>query len=127
MCGVAGGKRAGTRRAEKSGGNALTTLGYALAITACVVAWGYLVYLAIEFGSTARHGDSGAWWLLVLATLGAVGCLFVGILVGSRLAHALGTQSRSTATPAGSGPSHASDSAHGSTPPRVAGGRRALR
>ena len=30
----------------------------ALGITAAVVAWGYLVYLAIDFGSDARNGDS---------------------------------------------------------------------
>ena len=29
----------------------------ALGITAAVVAWGYLVYLAIDFGTTARNGD----------------------------------------------------------------------
>jgi hypothetical protein len=90
MSGVAGGKRAGTRRAETSRGNTLPTLGYALAITACIVAWGYLVFAAIEFGTAARGGDTEAWWLLLLATLGAVACLFTGILVGSRLLQSLG-------------------------------------
>lgn len=90
MCSVAGGKRAGARRAQRSGGNALTRLGHALVITVCVVAWGYLVFVAIEFGSAARHGDSGGWWFLLLATIGAVACLFAGILAGSRLLHSLG-------------------------------------
>ena len=54
-------------------------------ITACVVAWGYLVYLAIDFGTAARSGESSAWGLLVLSSLGAVACLFAGLLFVSRL------------------------------------------
>jgi hypothetical protein len=57
----------------------------ALGITAAVVAWGYLVYLAIDFGTTARNGDSTAWWFLALATVGAIACLFVGMMLGTRL------------------------------------------
>ena len=30
----------------------------ALGITAAVVGWGYLVYLAIDFGTSARDGDA---------------------------------------------------------------------
>jgi len=57
----------------------------ALGITAAVVAWGYLVYLAIDFGTTARNGDGTAWWFLGLATIGAIACLFVGMMFGTRL------------------------------------------
>jgi hypothetical protein len=57
----------------------------ALGITAAVVAWGYLVYLAIDFGTTARDGDSTAWWFLALATVGAIACLFVAMMLGTRL------------------------------------------
>lgn len=81
----------------------------ALGITAAVVAWGYLVYLAIDFGTTARNGDGTAWWYLALATLGAIACLFVGLMLGTRL---VGLLRASAPTP---------------TPPRPPGGRRAAR
>lgn len=80
------GKRAGSRRAARPArANRPAALGYAAAITLLVVAWGYLVYVAIDFGSTARAGRSTAWWLLALASLGAVACLFIGLLLVTRL------------------------------------------
>jgi hypothetical protein len=57
----------------------------ALGITAAIVAWGYLVYLAIDFGTTARNGTDSAWWYLGLATVGAIACLFAGMMLGARL------------------------------------------
>ena len=57
----------------------------ALGITAAVVAWGYLVYLAIDFGTSARDGDSRGWFFLALATVGAIACLFVALMLGTRL------------------------------------------
>lgn len=57
----------------------------ALGITAAVVGWGYLVYIAIDFGTTARDGDGTAWWFLGLATVGAIACLFVAMMLGTRL------------------------------------------
>ena len=83
----------------------------ALGITAAVVAWGYLVYLAIDFGTAARDGDSTGWWMLALATIGAIACLFVGMLLGARFVRRL----RGEAAP------------EPPTPPRVPGGRRAAR
>lgn len=62
----------------------------ALGITGCVVAWGYLVYAAVDFGSTARGGDPTAWWFLALASLGAVACLFVGLMLVARALRRLG-------------------------------------
>ncbi|GAB2969598.1 hypothetical protein [Nocardioides montaniterrae] len=62
----------------------------AVAITGCVVAWGYLVYAAIDFGASARRGSGGAWFLLLLAALGAVACLFLGLMLVVRLSRALG-------------------------------------
>ena len=116
---VATGKRAGSRRGAKQqasfNGPAFVL---ALAITGCVVAWGYLVYLAIDFGTSARAGESSAWGLLVLASLGAVACLFAGLLFVSRLLRALGMTSHDEDTEA-SEPTPAA--------PRVAGGRRAAR
>ena len=92
-------------------------------ITLCVIAWGYLVYAAIDFGTAARAGDSGAWGLLVLSSLGAVACLFAGLLFVSRLLRALGLSSHgdddSPAAPEAAPPTQA---AH-----RTPGGRRAAR
>lgn len=154
MAPVAGtsGKHAGARKApkpQKSSRFPVAALGYAFALTACVVAWGYLVWLAIDFGTTARAGNASAWWLLGLATLGAMACLFVGLLLAARLGHVVGLASPATVPPPqlavpsqpSSSPSTASPSAvshavsqpsAGSgvptpTSPRVRGGRRALR
>ncbi|WP_459973927.1 hypothetical protein [Nocardioides pyridinolyticus] len=111
MAGSTGGKRAGSRRGprrKKRFQPALLLL--ALGITACVVAWGYLVYAAIDFGSTARSGNDAAWWFLALASAGAVACLFVGLMLVARVTRRLGiTQA----------PSSPSDE------PRPVGGRRA--
>ena len=62
----------------------------AAGITLSVVAWGYLVYAAIDFGSSARGGDSTAWWFLGLASVGAVACLFFGLMLVARLLRRLG-------------------------------------
>jgi hypothetical protein len=90
-------------------GGRLALLLLALGITAAVVAWGYLVYLAIDFGTAARDGDSRGWWMLGLATAGAIACLFLGMIFGARLFARL----RADAAPP--------------PPPRTPGGRRAAR
>lgn len=59
-------------------------------VTLAIVAWGYLVYAAIDFGASARAGDGGSWGLLALASVGAVACLFVGLLLVARLLRMLG-------------------------------------
>lgn len=103
----------GARRAERPARPATpwsTVAGLALGLTLAVAAWGYLVWLAIDFGNSARVGNSSAWWLLVLASLGVVACLFVGLILLARLARTLGLG--------------ASDPA---APPRVQGGRRRAR
>ena len=61
-----------------------------LAITLLVVAWGFLVLAAIDFGSTARGGDSAAWGFLAIACLGAAACLFTGMILVGRLLRAAG-------------------------------------
>ena len=111
MAGTAAGKRAGSRRGprrKKSFQPALLLL--ALGITACVVAWGYLVFAAIDFGSSARGGEDRAWGFLALAALGAVACLFVGLMLLARVARRLGITQ---------GPPKDEQ------PPRPVGGRRA--
>jgi hypothetical protein len=110
------GKRAGSRRGPRqSGGINKTALALAVGITLCVVAWGYLVYLAIDFGTSARSGESGSWALLALASIGAIACLFTGLLLIARLMRALGI----TSAP--------DDEPSEPAPPRVPGGRRAAR
>ncbi len=64
-------------------------LGLALGITATLVAWGVLVYAAIQFGQDARTGALAAWVFLVLSTLGAAACLFVTLMLGIRVADVL--------------------------------------
>ena len=112
------GKRAGSRRGprrKKRFQPVLLLL--AVGITGCVVAWGYLVYAAIDFGSTARDGDQNAWWFLALASVGAVACLFVGLMLVARLLRRLGITS---------GPDRA-DPTDTPAEPRPVGGRRASR
>jgi hypothetical protein len=122
------GRHAGSRRAESfptsSGGppqgspgkpgkrSPAKLLALALAVTLSVVAWGYLVYAAIDFGATARGGESRAWWFLGLASLGAVACLFVALLLVIRLMRMLGVTKGAEASP---------------DPPRPVGGKRAAR
>ena len=111
MCAVgSSGKRVGPRQ-KRSFDAALLLL--AVGTTACVVAWGYLVKAAIDFGTTARAGQSQAWWFLGMASLGAIACLFVGLMLGARILRRLGVT--------GSSP--------GATPgtARPVGGRRAMR
>jgi hypothetical protein len=93
----------------RGGGGRLPLLLLALGITAAVVAWGYLVYLAIDFGTAARDGDNTGWWMLGLATVGAIACLFLAMMLGARLFQRL----RADAAPP--------------PPPRTPGGRRAAR
>lgn len=86
-------------------------------MTLAVVAWGYLAFAAIDFGIDARDGDPGAWKYLALASLGAVACLFLGLMLLARLLALLGVG----APPTPPGPP--------APPPvpRTAGGRRAAR
>ncbi|MEZ0578129.1 hypothetical protein [Nocardioides sp. MH1] len=85
---MSSGKRAGARQKR---GFRPVLLVLALAITLCVVAWGYLVYAAIDFGSTARHDDdNAAWFYLAVAAIGAVACLFLGFMLVARFSRAVG-------------------------------------
>jgi len=115
---VTGGKRAGSRRGprpKRSFRPALLAL--ALGVTLSVVAWGYLVYAAIDFGATARGGDEQAWWFLAIASVGAVACLFFGLMLIAQLLRRLGITK----------PPGASEVPDEPEPPRPIGGRRASR
>ncbi len=105
------GKRAGVRQKSRF---RPTVLLLALGITGGFVAWGYLVKAAIDFGIEARSGTADAWMFLAIACLGAVACLFIGLMLGARVLRELGvTSDRSTPREP--------------PPPRVPGGRRAAR
>ncbi len=91
----------------------------ALGVTATLVAWGVLVYAAIDFGQEARSGEPTAWVLLALTTLGAAACLFVTLLLGARIL-ALIQNGSQTATPTTPTPAP-------TRPTRPPGGHRAVR
>jgi hypothetical protein len=57
----------------------------ALGITLTLVAWGFLVWAAIDFGAQARGGETPAWAFLALATVGATACLFVTLILGNKV------------------------------------------
>lgn len=50
-----------------------------------MVAWGVLVYAAIDFGGEARSGEPFAWVFLAITTISAAGCLFATLLLGARV------------------------------------------
>jgi hypothetical protein len=57
----------------------------ALGITATLVAWGFLVWAAIDFGSQARGGEKPAWLFTGLATVGATACLMVTLILVAKV------------------------------------------
>ena len=107
------GKRVGAGRKRRF--DAVLLL-LALGVTVCVVAWGYLVKAAIDFGVSARGGESGAWLFLGLASLGAVACLFVGLILVAKVFRRL------TKPPAGSSPAPDARRPWSSPASRAAGG-----
>jgi hypothetical protein len=107
-------KRAATRAVRLDPSLVLPAAG----VTFCVIAWGYLVSAAIDFGSQARSGESVAWVYLAVACLGAVCCLFAGLMMGAHVLRSLGLVRDPGATPEAS----ASEPAPAA---RIPGGRRA--
>ena len=78
-----------------------------------VVAWGYLVKTAVDFGTAARGGETAAWGFLAVACAGAAACLFIGLILVARMMRALGGGGRQSSSPPDA--------------PRTPGGRRASR
>lgn len=72
------------------------------------------MFAAVDFGGSARGGNSQAWILLALAAIGAAACLFVGLMLVLRLLVSLGITR------------HPDDETE-AAPPRPVGGRRAAR
>ena len=87
MCGVGKHTNESVAREQREdpGPSNRTTLLLALGVTVTLVAWGVLVLAAIDFGREARGGEAAAWAFLALSTLGAAACLFVTLLLGTRL------------------------------------------
>ncbi|TIC85924.1 hypothetical protein E8D34_12550 [Nocardioides sp. GY 10113] len=82
------GKRAGARQ-RRSFRPAYAVL--AVGITLSALAWGYLVYAAIDFGAAARQdGDGSAWVFLAMASIGAMACLFLAFMLIVRLVRLMG-------------------------------------
>jgi hypothetical protein len=131
MTAVSGqGKRAGSRRAARPPRRFRPgLLLIAVGVTLAVVAWGYLVWAAVDFGTTARGGDERAWWFLALASVGAIACLFIGLMLVARLTRALGITTPPPRRPVDAPPAVA-DTVDDVEPPAAArppGGRRAAR
>jgi hypothetical protein len=57
----------------------------ALGVTTTLVAWGFLVWAAIDFGGQARSGATTAWAFLALATIGAAACLFITLILAGKV------------------------------------------
>ena len=89
-----------------------TFLVLAVGLTGTLVAWGVLVYAAIDFGGEARSGERVAWVFLAITTIGAAGCLFTTLLLGRRVLALLHVRT---------------DPADPADPARPPGGRRAAR
>ena len=70
--------RRGARRAAKPKRSLQPKLvALALGAVAALVAWGLLVWVAVDSGRSARDGESGKWGYLAAASVGAVVCLFL--------------------------------------------------
>jgi hypothetical protein len=83
--------RRGARRAAKPKRTLqpkLVALG--LGAFAALVAWGLLVWLAVDSGRAARGGDAGQWVYLAVASVGAVACLFLCLWLCTTLLRRVG-------------------------------------
>lgn len=88
------GKHSGEAVEESPGLGTLLRL--VLSMLATLAAWGALVWLAIHFGGLAKTGQTTAWALMVIAGVGAAACLFLGIIVATRLIVTAGVMRRVT-------------------------------
>jgi hypothetical protein len=83
--------RRGARRAAKpKRGVPPQVVALGLGSVAALVAWAFLVWLAIDFGRSARGGESGKWVYLAAASVGAVACLFVCLWLATVLLRRVG-------------------------------------
>ncbi|HVK30564.1 MAG TPA: hypothetical protein VM575_19665 [Nocardioides sp.] len=88
---MTGGKRSGDKTKARFRPDLLAL---ATGITFALVAWGYLVLAAIDFGASARHdGKASAWLFLAVASVGGMLCLFLAFMLAVRLSRAIGLSS----------------------------------
>ena len=57
---------------------------YVGGVAAAAIVWGALVSYAIKLGASAKSGAPGAWFLIVVASAGAIISLVLAILLGLR-------------------------------------------
>jgi hypothetical protein len=83
--------RGGARRAAKPKRTVqprLLLLG--VASFAALLGWAVLVWVAIDFGRSARAGESGKWGYLAVTSVAAVACLFLSLWLGTLLLRKVG-------------------------------------
>lgn len=85
-------------------------LALSLATLAALVAWGVLVWAAIDAGRQARSGAGASWMVMGVAAAGAALALFTMLLLCARLLSILQHRDQPP-----------------TRPPRIRGGRRAAR
>lgn len=57
---------------------------YVGGVVASALVWAALVSFAIKLGGHAKDGSSGAWFLIVVASLGAIISMVLTLLLGVR-------------------------------------------
>jgi hypothetical protein len=89
---VAGGKRRAEQhnRAGPRLGPLSRLGGTVLGMVCGCAAWWFLVRAAIDFARLATRGEPQAWGFAVAASVGAVGCLLLVLVLGSRVLVTLG-------------------------------------
>ena len=121
------GERAAEVKSENAGFPRRKVLLLALGVTGTLVAWGVLVYAAIDFGQEARSGEPTAWVMLTLTTLGAAACLFVTLLLGARILPLFQEGALTTAPTTGPTSPSPANPPQPARPVRPPGGHRATR
>lgn len=57
---------------------------YVGGIVAAFLVWAALVSFAVKLGASAKAGSGGAWFLIIVAAVGAVIALVLALLLGVR-------------------------------------------
>jgi hypothetical protein len=72
---------------------------YAAPALGTALAWAVLVYLAIRLGPDVKAGEVRAWLLMAIATVGAMACLFLPLILAGRVLEALRPRPHDTPPP----------------------------